>query len=694
MLELYSEHMPAKIQFAVANNLRVAAQAKFTELGFNCNSVTTYITPRRLVLAAEGLPSTIAAKQTERRGPRTSAPESSVNAFAQSLGLEVSALAKRKTDKGEFFFADIVAGGGDAAELLQPIIEDLVKGIAWPKTMRWGEHSLRWVRPLRRILAVFDGKNLPLQIGHLQSGVYSSGHAVMALPEFKVSNFQDYHENLRQRYVIIEHEERVKIILNEAKQLGEQHYLHFQPDQHLIEELAGLSEWPAILLGRINTEFMHLPAEILVTSMKLHQKYLPLHTKQGELAPFFVMVADITSTGDMSYVIAGNERVLRARLSDAMFFWNQDCKQRLIGRLSQLERVLFHAQLGTMREKAERIASLATFLAFWVPRANLRYVERAGLLCKADLVTAVVGEFPELQGIMGYYYAKHDQEERAVAQAILDHYHPVGPDAPCPKAPESIAVAIADKVDTLMGLFLIQEKPTGSKDPFALRRAALGVIRLILENKLRMPLRVLFDKAFNIYPSSVHTEDERKLRARHKRVVRDLLSFFYERLKVVLKNGAVRHDVIQSLFEVYEPDDDLTRVVEKAEALEAFLRKTKPTVLLAFKRVSNILKEDGVLRIVIFRKHASEDKLEEKEEFELYEHMDAARQEVLAYIQKEDYPAMLATLAKLAPHIHHFLDKVKVNADKAYLRKNRIRILAELHEILYEVYNFDVIGDA
>ena len=495
LLELFSEEIPARMQIPMAENLRNAMKSKLDSSGLFHSNLKTFVTPRRLVLSIEGLSLTQEDVTNERRGPRTDAKQAAIDGFMKSTGLTENELIKKETDKGEFYFAITIQEGRPTEEVINEALNEIIPSLTWPKSMRWGTGSTRWVRPLRNICCVFGSKTLDLEFADLKSNNISYGHRFLAPKKFTVTTFAKYKKDLKEKNVILDTNERKKIILEGAENLASEHNLTLLKDDKLLEEVAGLVEWPEVYMGKINDEYMNVPEEVLITSIRTHQKYFCLRDKSGKLAPFFLVVSNMKTNDKGKQIVAGNERVLRARLSDANFFWNQDRQKKLEYRAKDLGKITFHAKLGTVLEKTERIAGLAKFISVWIPHANLAMVEKAATLCKADLVTDMVGEFPELQGIMGAYYAKHSGEPDEVANAIKEHYSPNGPDDDYPQTPVSIAIALADKMDTLVGMFAIDEKPTGSKDQFALRRAALGVIRIILENKLNVPLRVALEQA-------------------------------------------------------------------------------------------------------------------------------------------------------------------------------------------------------
>jgi len=519
---------------------------------------------------------------------------------------------------------------------------------------------VRWVRPLHSILATFDGEVVPCEFAGIQSGNTTRGHRFLSSGNITVRRFEDYEAALKKAHVVLDAAERAEIISNDLKQKAFALGLEPIEDIGLLNEVSGLAEWPVVLIGTIQDEFMDVPAEILQTSMRTHQKYFSLRDpKTGKMANRFALVANMLTKDCGKEIVAGNERVLRARLSDAKFFWDEDRKHSLDSRIEKLKGIVFHAKLGTQFERVERIEKLAGEIAAKIG-ADVTKAKRAARLAKADLTTGVVGEFPELQGVMGRYYAQHDKEDSAVADAVRDHYKPVGPSDAVPSEKVSIAVALADKLDALTGFFAAGEKPTGSGDPFALRRAALGIIRILLENKLRFALKVSDD----------------------------LLTFFADRLKVALKEKGVRHDLIDAVFGLGH-EDDLVRLVARVEALQAFLKSDDGANLLAgYKRAANILKAEEKKDNKTFTSEVLESKLVEPAEQVLFAALKAHREHIDLALKKEDFSAAMRDMSQLRHPVDTFFDDVKVNADDKAVRENRLNLLASLRATLHQVADF------
>lgn len=704
LLELFSEEIPAGLQIKAVDEFKVKMFERLKADSLPYDSVECYATPRRVVIVVEGLPKTQEDSVIERRGPRVDAPEKAVGGFLKSTGLSLDDLEKRKTDKGEFYFAVIKKEGRAVAEVLVESLQEMICSFTWAKSMKWGEHAVRWVRPLHSILCIFDGEKLPISFGHITASNSTKGHRFLSSGAFEVANFADYKKKLEDNFVILDIEKRKKIIENDSHNIAHSCGLSVKHDEKLLSEVAGLVEWPVTLLGHIEEKFLSVPKEALITSMRSHQKYFSLIDGAGDLAPYFIVISNIKTEDKGAKITAGNERVLSARLEDAKFFWDQDRRTSLESRGEKLKKVIFHAKLGTVAEKTDRISELAKLISVWIPRANLVLVERAAKLCKADLATEMVGEFPELQGLMGSYYALESKENEAVAQAIKDHYSPIGPNDSCPDAPLSIAVALADKVDSLVGLFAINEKPTGSKDPYALRRAALGVIRIILENNLRIPLRLLFEKSISKYPKSLLKSEKKGLKilpvvgdksenakSKQARIIDELLNFFADRLKVTLKEKNVRHDLIQAVFDGGN-EDDFSRLITRVNALQEFLSTENGVNLVAaYKRATNIVLAEEKKTRTKYDGSPERSLLEATEERQLFGLFSEVKSSIDKNLKNEQFTNVMAELAKFRKPVDDFFENVTVNCDKDNVRKNRLLLLSQLRFSLNKVANFSKI---
>lgn len=683
LLEILSEDIPARMQLKAAEDLKNLLVQKLGVVGQG----VAHSTPRRLSVVMD-LPVETQPVREEKRGPRVGAPDAAIEGFLRGAGLNsLDQCQQMETPKGAFWFAVIDMPGRRMIDVLSEILPEVIRSVPWPKSMRWGNGHTRWVRPMQSIVALFDGQIVPggFQIADDQVipfGKSTEGHRFMGPGRFDVVNFADYRDKLREARVVLDRAERKTMIADAITARAAAEGLAWRGDDGLLDEVAGLVEWPVPLVGRIDDQFMSVPAEVLVTSMRSHQRYFALQNKDGSMASRFAVIANMETLDGGQQVVAGNERVLRARLSDARFFWDQDRKIALESRLPALDAVTFHEKLGSVGDKVRRVEKLVEAIAL-VIKADVAQAVRAARLAKADLVSGMVGEFPELQGIMGRYYAQGAHEPASVAEAIADHYKPAGANDNVATAPVSIALALADRIDTLVGFFAIDEKPTGSKDPFALRRAALGVIRTVLDNNLRVDLNELFARAIAIYgrfPANVGTE---------------LLSFFHDRFKVLLKDRGLRHDLVEAVLSVARTEkfnDDLVPLVARIEALQAFMSGADGANLLAAcHRAGNIVRierqkqpDAGMGDIEIAR-------LETAEEKALHQVIENVAKQVDALEQREDYSAMMGLLAQLRGPLDAFFDKVIVNAEDAGLRANRLRLLARLNEIANHVADFSKI---
>ena len=696
LLELRSEEIPARMQSQAADALRQAVCDRLGAAGLTFDHAFATVSPRRLVLVVEGLPPKQPDRTEEKKGPKLGAPQQAIEGFLKANGFASADEAElRETPKGEFFFAVRHIAGQATAEVLPGLLAETIRAFGWPKSMRWAETDFRWVRPLQAVLAVFAGRRLDggLTLGdrELVFTDRTCGHPFLAPDAFQVDGYGDYKARLERAYVLVNRDERRKAIVEQCSKLAHAAGLAVRDDGPLVEEVTGLVEWPEVLAGSIDDRFMALPDEVLSTSMRSHQKYFSLVEPDGSLAPRFLLVADMTAAeGSLRRrnIVGGNERVLRARLADAEFFWDQDRKQSLQSRVTALREIVFHARLGTVEDKVDRITALAVEIAKAVPDADVDRVRSAARLCKADLVTGMVGEFPELQGVMGRYYAQADGEQAEVARAIAEHYAPQGPNDLCPTAPVSVCVALADKLDTLVGMFAIDEKPTGSKDPFALRRAALGVIRLIVENELRLPLAALIRHG---HAAVCRLAQSSGLRSDGDEVTGDLVTFFADRLKVALREQGVRHDLIQAVFNL-GGEDDLVRLLRRVEALEDFLKTDDgANLLVAYSRAVNIVrieaKKDGEEIVGAVEPGV----LEQAEEQNLFQALELVGDRAAAALDAEDFTRAMAALADLRQPVDAFFDAVTVNAAEARLRGNRLRLLARIGATLGQVADFSVI---
>lgn len=690
LLELFSEEIPARMQARAADDLKRLATAGLKDAGLEHGDIRAFVTPRRLTLVVDDLPEKQPDLREEKRGPKVDAPEKAIEGFLKANGLTREHCEERELDKGTFLFAVVEKNGADTKSVLPDLLAKAVADLPWPKSMRWGDGDMRWVRSLERVLCLFGGEVLTLALrNEVACGNTTSGHRFLDPEAFDVTDFADYATKLRAAHVILDRDERKKIIAEGADKAAKAEGLTLRDDPGLLDEVTGLVEWPVVMSGKIDDAFMDVPDEVLITSMRAHQKYFSLLNADGSLAPRFVVVANTEAKDGGKQVVAGNERVLRARLSDAKFFWDQDGKKKLEDGVHKLADSVFHAKLGTMAQKVERITALAGELAPFIPGCDAGDAMRAARLAKADLVTEMVYEFPELQGTMGRYYAAKDGEDAAIADAIAEHYSPAGPGDDCPTAPISVAVALADKLDTLVGFFAVDEKPTGSRDPYALRRAALGIIRLVLENGLRLPLREAFMKAYWGYNETV-PDFEKTLGGGHKPKIleQDLLDFFADRLKVHLRDRGVRHDHVEAVFALGN-EDDLVRLIARVDALSGFLATDDgENLVAAYKRASNIVaieeKKDGAS----FDGDVASDRLAQDEERALVDGLTASSASANAAIGEERYVDAMEAMSSLRKPVDLFFDKVTVNADDADIRANRLRLLSQFRSTLGQIADF------
>ncbi|HZH09426.1 MAG TPA: glycine--tRNA ligase subunit beta [Microvirga sp.] len=693
LLELFSEEIPARMQRRAAEDLKKLVTDALVERGFLYEGAQGFATPRRLALTVMGLPVKGQDVREERKGPRVGSPDAAIQGFLKGAGLTSLDQAKIESDpkKGEFYVAVIEKPGRATTDVLAEILPQIIRNFPWPKSMRWGAASkdpgsLRWVRPLQSILCTFgpeteDPEIVRFEVDGIVSGDVTYGHRFLAPEPIRVKRFDDYVPALERAKVVLDANRRKDMILHDAKDLALAQGLDLVEDEGLLEEVAGLVEWPVVLMGSFDEAFLDIPPEVIRTTIRANQKCFVLRDPAtGRLANKFILVSNLIASDGGKTIIGGNERVVRARLSDAKFFWETDQKVKLEERLEKLKTIVFHEKLGTQYERVERIAALSKELAPMVG-ANAGLAETAALLAKADLVTEMVGEFPELQGLMGRYYTALQGHNPSVAAAIEEHYKPLGPSDRVPTDPVSVTVALADKIDTLVGFWAIDEKPTGSKDPYALRRAALGVIRLVIDNNLRVRLQPAFAAGLQ----------KLKQQADAVGVSNDLLSFFADRLKVYLRDQGARHDLIDAVFAL-EGQDDLLMIVRRVEALGRFLDTEDGANLLAgYRRAANILrieeKKDGRayneapdLQIV-----NDQGQIEEKA---LAVVLHQAREEAAAAIGSEDFEDAMRALSRLRQPVDAFFDKVTVNADDPALRANRLRLLNSIREATRTVADF------
>ncbi len=728
LIELFSEEIPARMQAKAAEDLRSLITNGLVDAGLTYEGAQAHATPRRLVLSVEGLNPKAADMREERKGPRTDAPKPAIDGFLKSTGLKLDQLTVQDDKKGKFYIATIKKSGRATTDVVAELLPDVIRKFPWPKSMRWGSGQLRWVRQLLSIVCTFDGEVVPFEIEGIPSGNTTLGHRFLSSKKIEVRRFEDYAQKLHKANVIVDAHVRAETIRAEAKNLAFAQGLEMIEDEGLLKEVAGLVEWPVVLMGEFDRNFLSVPPEVIVTTIKNNQKCFALRDKTGKLANRYLLVSNMVATDGGKMIVAGNNKVIAARLSDAKFFWDQDRKTRLEDLLPKLDSITFHAKLGSQGERVERIEDLAGKVSKII-RADIEKTRLAARLAKADLVTGMVGEFPELQGLMGHYYALDLGIDAEVAEAIRDHYRPLGPSDTIPVSKVGQAVALADKIDTLVGFWEIDEKPTGSKDPYALRRAALGIIRIVVQSQLRISLgdiiarswflvwsdrgnkaiQEVYNKIKPVYRYIDADADSLRIDVRsladgpgaglsheefHKRLdasVQDLLTFFADRLKVYLKDQGARHDLIDAVFSL-GGQDDLLMIVRRVEALSKFLESDDGKNLLSgVKRASNILKIEEKKDGRSFDGLPNAQLLIQGEERDLHRAVSAAEANARKAVEAEDFGAAMTAIAKLRGPVDAFFDKVTVNADDPSFRENRLKLLNRIRAATLAVADFSKI---
>ncbi|WP_068110177.1 glycine--tRNA ligase subunit beta [Tropicimonas marinistellae] len=723
LIELFSEEIPARMQSRAGADLKKLVTDGLVEAGLSYASAEAFTTPRRVVLTVEGVTAESPTVTEERKGPRVDAPEKALEGFLRSTGLTKDQLEARDDKKGQVWFAKITKEGRPAAEIVAEVLEDTIRNFPWPKSMRWGAGALRWVRPLHSILCILSDEAgtsvVPLEVDGIVAGDQTSGHRFLAPGPFSVTGFEDYVTALKRAHVILDPAERAEAIWHDATNMAFAQALEVVEDRGLLSEVAGLVEWPVVLMGDIAEDFLGLPPEVLKTSMKEHQKFFSVKNPKTGRIEKFVTVANMVTADNGATILAGNQKVLFARLSDAKFFWENDLRvaqtAQMVPWLESLEHVTFHNKLGSQKARIDRIAALARDIAPLVG-ADSEAAEKAAQVAKADLSSEMVYEFPELQGTMGRYYAEAASLPADVAAAAEEHYSPLGPSDDVPTAPISVAVALADKLDTLTGFWAIDEKPTGSKDPFALRRAALGVTRLLLANDIRLSLDRLNDAQLlrhqidtdghhdaalrdallreiahhGVFGSAVRGVIDQiegdapdwivKVTEHEPDVADDLLSFFHDRLKVHLRDEGIRHDVIDACLAMPNASD-LVLLVKRAEALAEFLKtEDGENLLQGFKRANNILTQAEEADGVSYEYGPDRKFAETGEEKALFDALDAAEGAISSAIETEDFASAMASMASLRAPIDAFFEAVQVNTDNQIVRRNRLNLLHRIRE--------------
>ena len=684
LLELFSEEIPARMQRQAADDLGRLVCGRLGKAGLECGDSRTFCTPRRLTLVVDDLPPRSPDISEERKGPRVGAPDKALEGFVRAAGLASIDEAEIVSDekKGDYYLAKMEKPGREAAEVVAEVVADVIRQFPWPKSQRWGAGRLKWVRPLHTIICQLDGNLVPVEVDGISSGDETRGHRFLAPEPFAVKGFDDYAAKLESAKVVLDSREREESILSQAASKAEEAGLALVDDTALAVENAGLTEQPVVLMGSFDEAFLDVPGEVLTTAMRSHQKCFSLKSGQADgLTNRFLLVSNLIAEDGGEAIIDGNERVIRARLADAKFFWDQDRKTPLESRLPELGSIIFHEKLGSQSERVERLRKLAAGIAT-VAGCDPEQAERAAALCKADLVTDMVGEFPELQGLMGRYYALDQGEDASVAGAVEEHYRPQGPRDAIPSQPVATAVALADKLDTLVGFWAIDETPTGSKDPYALRRAALGVIRILLENKLRLRLAEPLQTALANY------RDQRGAEFGESFDVDSFHAFFADRLKVYLRDRGARHDLIDAVFATGS-EDDLVMLVNRVDALAAFLDTDDGANLLAgSKRARNILRIEEKKASRKYDGQPDGSLFEQDEERALDAAISKAEQVSADAIAKEDFAGAMAAITELRAPVDAFFDHVTVNADDAGQRENRLLLLNRIRAATRRVADF------
>ncbi len=729
LFECFSEEMPARMQAPAEAQLHERFEKALKDSRLEHGTVKTFVSPRHLGIRIEGLPAQQPDITIERKGPKVGAPEQAMQGFLKSTGLSVDELEQRDTGKGTFYFAVKEEQGKPTREALKPIIEQVMHEFSWPKSMRWGAYECSWVRPLHRLVALLDDQVIPAQFHHITASNITFGHRFLAPEAITLTHADDYEAALEKAYVQVDRATRQSRMMEQSEALLSQKKLALIEDRGLLDEVTGLVEWPHPKCGTIDETFMRLPKEVLVSEMREHQKYFATtesenhtsresaatdaihsHTQewaaasacakpelrfgedrsanassQNGISPHYLIIANVP--GDAGAIEHGNNRVLRARLSDGAFYWDSDRAVPLSEWAEKLASVIFHAKLGTTAQKVQRIRDLSGHLALFVPHANLEHVARGAELCKADLVTGMVGEFPDLQGIMGQYYAQEQKEVDEVARGIYEHYLPQGAADGLPGSPVGITLAIADKLDTMVGMFGIGEAPTGSKDPFALRRSALGILRIIRQHGLRLSLSLIIDKAmkgFSAKTLSVSTDD----------LAAQLARFFIDRLKVALKEEGLRHDVIEAASRGDE-ELDVVRIVARAEALNAFLASSEgENLLAAYRRAGNIVAAEEKKDNAPISGAPNSALFEEEAEHNLHSALAAMDASVTTALAEERFDDAMSILASLRAPLDAFFEGVMVNSDDKELRMNRLCLLSQVRRNVNRVAAFDEIEGA
>lgn len=690
LFEIFSEEIPSRMQTNAQKQLNELATELLRANSLHFDSISTFVTPRRLALHVEGLVASQPDKEEERRGPRADAPQQAIDGFLSSTGLTLEQCEQRETPKGTFLFAIQLIKGRPTLDVLPTVATQILDRFHWPKSMRWGDCKESWVRPLRGFLCIFDGQIVPFTYGGLTSSNTTLGHRFMSSGHITANSFKEYKEELATSHVILDWNKRRTLIKKSVEELASSVSCIPSPDEALLNEVSGLVELPVPLLGKVDEEFMELPEEVITTPMRVHQRYFPLRDKRtGKLAPHFVVMANTQTKDNGKTVTIGNERVLRARLADARFFWKQDQLQPLESYNEGLKQLLFHQKLGAIAEKVERLEKLSEWLAK-VTNCPPKPVIAAAKLCKADLATLMVGEFPELQGIMGRCYALHQGVDAEVASAIEEHYWPVGAGGQVPTSMTSILLGLADRIDTLVGFFALSIKPTGSKDPYALRRAALSVLSLVNAADNPISLKDAFSVAYDLYDWD---KIGKKTILSKEDTIEEVWTFLLDRFKHFLRDQQQSpYDHVDAVLAIADKSPDFSTLSRRVSALDDFLDTDNGTNLLAaYKRASNILRIEERNDNTRYQGQVNESLLDSPAELSLFEALNERDTPIRTAVRGENYDEVMSILSELRPTVDTFFDKVVVNVDDPNLRQNRLELLSMIRNTLHQVADFSKI---
>lgn len=685
IFEIFSEEIPARMQLQAAESLRTEFETRLQNLNLFYQTCKTYVTPRRLVLYVEGLSLTQEDSVIEKRGPRTDATDQALEGFLRSSGLRKEQLTIKATPKGDFYFAIITQKGKHTREIIKEILEDILNNFYWPKSMRWGESKIRWVRPIQNIACLFGNEVLPIEFGHLKANDISFGHRFLSSGNFKISDFAHYEKELQNRSVILDQAKRKAAIIEGATKAAASKGLELIQDEKLLDEVTGLVEFPVILVGNIEQNFMNLPEEVLITTIRVNQKYFCTRDRAGKLAPYFIVVSNMKTADNGAKIIAGNERVVKARLKDAEFFYEQDKEVGINNFGNKLKKVIFHNEVGTIAERVERIEDVAAYLTSELGIKDNADIKRAAKILKNDLGSEMVGEFPELQGVMGYYYALENKESAEVAKALKNQYKPQGPNDLVPNTPASYIIALAEKIEGLTSLFAAGERATGSKDPFALRRLTLGILRIVGTNNLYLDLKEIFKKTFKLLPSATLRKIDKD------ETLEELYNFIIERIKYQFKSENLKQEIVNAVIEnadYIDYADFKDKVISLSRYTES---KNGAEAIEAYKRAKNILKIEEKKEGGNFKTNYSDNLLQNQIEVNLSETLEDVQSSLKPLVKQGDFEACLITLTKLTEKINNFYDNTQINVDDKKLRENRLKLTAAIVETFEEIAGFEMI---